>query len=88
MQKKKKNNTVKSLTMYSLVLVIILGALFFSTASRPKVHELTYNELIKDISKKKVEKLEVTPNSNYSNYIVTGRLEDYSKNESFTVLIP
>ena len=50
MQKKKKNNTVKSLTMYSLVLVIILGALFFSTASRPKVHELTYNELIKDIS--------------------------------------
>ena len=88
MQKKKKNNTVKSLTMYSLVLVIILGALFFSTASRPKVHELTYNELIKDISKKKVEKLEVTPNSNYSNYIVTGKLEDYSKNESFTVLIP
>ena len=88
MQKKKKNNTIKSLSMYSLVLVIILGALFFSTASRPKVHELTYNELIKDISKKKVEKIEVTPNSNYSNYIVTGKLEDYSKNESFTVLIP
>ena len=88
MQKKKKNNTIKSLSMYSIVLVIILAALFFSTASRPKVHELSYNELIKNISKEKVETLEVTPNSNYSNYIVTGKLEDYSKNESFTVLLP
>ena len=88
MQKKKKNNTIKSLSMYSIVLVIILVALFFSTASRPKVHELSYNELVKNISKQKVEKLEVTPNSNYSNYIVTGKLEDYSKNESFTVLLP
>ncbi len=88
MPKKKNNNAVKSLSLYVVVILIILGAILFSSASKPKVHEFTYDELIKNISNEKVEKLEVTPNANYSTYIIVGKLEGYKKNESFTVYVP
>ena len=88
MPKKKNNNAVKSLSLYVVVILIILGAILFSSASKPKVHDFTYDELVKNITNDKVDKLEITPNANYSTYIVTGKLDGYKKNESFTVYVP
>ena len=87
-KRKNKANTTKTVSMYAILLIIILGALYFSSLGNVKVHEFTYDEFLKNMSKDKVKEIEVTPNTNSSTYIITGTLEDYSKNETFTVNVP
>ena len=87
-KRKSKTNTTKTISMYAVLLIIILGALYFSSLGNNKVHEFTYDEFLKNMSNDKVKEIEVTPNTNSSTYIITGTLEDYSKNETFTVNVP
>ena len=84
----KKNNVTKQTMPYLILLLIILGTLVFYNIGQTKVNKLTYDELITELSKDTVEKIEVTPKSNAGVYYITGKLEDYSKNEEFRVNVP
>ena len=85
---KKKNINYRSYAMYALLLVVVLGAIYFYGISNNKVHDKTYDEFITDVTKGKVEEITITPKSGSSIYIIEGKLKDYSKNESFSVKVP
>ncbi len=79
----RKNNTVRNLFPY-LILVVIIGVTFLILSmGGTKVNELTTGELLKALREEKVTEITVTPKSSESVYYVEGKLEDYKKNESF-----
>ena len=84
----KKNNVTKQTMPYLLLILVVLGTLVFYNIGQNKVNELTYDELIVELSKDRVESIEVTPKSNAGVYNIKGKLNDYSENESFKVNVP
>ena len=84
----KKNNVTKQTMPYLILVLVILGTLVFYNIGQTKVNKLSYDELITELSKDTVESIEVTPKSNAGVYYITGKLEDYSKNEEFRVNVP
>ena len=84
----KKNNVTKQSMPYLVLILVILGTLVFYNIGQIKVNKLTYDELITELSKDKLNKIEVTPKSNAGVYYITGTLKDYSKNEEFRVNVP
>ena len=65
----KKNNVTRQFMPYMVLIIVILGTLVFYSIGQTKVNKLTYDELIVELSKDKVESIEVTPKSNYLNII-------------------
>jgi len=84
----KKNNVTKQTMPYLLLILVVLGTLVFYNIGQNKVNELTYDELIVELSKDKVESIEVTPKSNAGVYNIKGKLDDYAENETFKVNVP
>ena len=84
--KKSKNNM--NLMPYMLLAVVIICSYFFLNTMGTKVNELTYTELMTQISQGKVEEISVTPRSASDVYIISGKLEGYKDNETFTVTAP
>lgn len=82
------SNVVRSFVMYGLLLIIIVGAIYFYGASKYVVHEKSYDEFVTDVTKGKVKEISITPKSGASVYIIEGKLKDYSKTESFSVKVP
>ena len=87
MKRRKNNNNFMVMLPYLIVLIVILAALFFMNGKRNEVHDLNTGELIKEIKEEKVTEITITPKSGESVYIVTGKLEDYKDNESFTTRV-
>ncbi len=85
---KKRNINMRSYAMYGLLIVMILGAIYFYGLSKNVVHEKTYDEFIADVTKGNVEEISITPKSGSSIYVIEGKLKDYAKMESFTVKVP
>ena len=83
-----KKNIKKNITPYIILLGIMLIILFVYSAGNTKVHELNYNEFLKNISAGKVKEVEITPSSDAGTYNIEGTLKDYDKNEYFTVIAP
>jgi len=88
MKNNNNGNIIRTTVMYGLLLVIMLGALYFYSASRYVVHDVTYDQFVEDIADGKVEEISITPKAGSGVYIIDGRLSDYSKTESFRVKIP
>ena len=84
----KKNNVTKQTMPYLLLILVVLGTLVFYNIGQKKVNEITYDELIVELSKDTVESIVVTPKSNAGVYNIKGKLDDYSENESFKVDVP
>ena len=84
----KRNNVTKQTMPYLLLILVVLGTLVFYNIGQNKVNELTYDELIVELSKDKVESIEVTPKSSAGVYNIKGKLSDYSENETFKVNVP
>ncbi len=84
----KKNNVTKQTMPYLILILVIIGTLTFYNIGQTKVNKLTYDELITELSKDTVKNIEVTPKANAGVYYITGKLEDYSKNEEFRVNVP
>ena len=53
-----------------------------------KVNTLDYNQLTKELSSGNVTEINVTPKSGSGVYVITGKLTNYKKNESFKVSVP
>ena len=84
----KKNDVAKRSMPYLVLILVIMGAMVFYNIGQVKVNELSYDELISELSKDTVEKIEVTPKSSAGVYTVEGTLKDYGKNEIFKVNVP
>ncbi len=84
---KKSKNTMNLMPYTILALVVICSYLFLNTIGT-KVNDITYTELMTEMSAGKVEELTVTPKSSSDVYVISGKLEGYDENETFSVTIP
>ena len=85
---KKKTSMFKLFAPYFILLMIMLIVFYVFNVNNRKVNELNYNDFVKNLSEKKVTELEVTPKSRESVYFLTGKLEGYEKNETFSLIVP
>lgn len=86
--KNNNGNVVKSFIMYGILLAIMVAAVYFYSASKYVVHNVTYDEFTKYVSEGKVKEVNITPKKGSSIYIIDGKLKDYSNTESFVVKAP
>ena len=85
---KRKGNTMKNFIPYLLLFMVILVTYYVFGLNNVKINTLSYNEFLTNLEQEKVDKLEVTPKSRDSVYVLTGKLEGYKDNESFTLTVP
>jgi len=84
----KKTKRSMNFMPYVLLMVVIIGSYLFLNTVGTKINNLSYTELTENLNNDKVTELAVTPKSGSGVYIITGKLEGYGKNESFSVTIP
>ncbi len=84
----KRSKKSMSFMPYILLLFVILGSYLILNTVSNKVNELNYTELTSELNSGNVEEIVVTPKSASGVYVVTGKLKDYAKNETFKVTIP
>ncbi len=83
-----KKEIKKSLVPYVFLLVFFIGCMIVFKMFNNTVNEITYDDFIKDLNGGKVTELTITPKVRTDTYKLTGKLDTYSKNESFILYIP
>ena len=78
----------KSILPYVFLLVFIIGCLIAFNIFNNSIHELTYDDFIKDLNGGKITELVITPKVRTETYKLEGKLEDYKDNESFILYLP
>ena len=81
--KTNKNDNFKNFLPYLVLAGVIALVLFALNMQGTKVHELKTGELITELKENNVTEVTVTPKSNESIYVITGKLDGYKKTESF-----
>ncbi len=86
----KKNNSKKFKTFfpYLILLIVVLGTMYFFNLSQYKINELTYGELIKEMADGEVEEITITGKSGANVYVVEGQLKTYDETEYFKSTVP
>lgn len=85
---KKNTNTIKVLFPYIILTLVIIGTLYFFNLTKIKVNELSYNELITEMSLGEVSEITVTERTNAAVYVIEGKLKDYKETEYFKSVVP
>lgn len=83
-----KKEIKKSLVPYVFLLMFFIGCMIMFKMFNNTVNEITYDDFIKDLNGGKVTELTITPKVRTETYKLTGKLDTYSKNESFILYIP
>ena len=84
----KKKNMFKDIMPY-IMLIFVVGIIYYTfNLNNVKVNEMNYNEFLTNLKGEKVKELTVTPKDSDSVYLITGKLENYSKNETFKLIVP
>ena len=55
-------NVVKSSFMYGILIIIMIGAFYFYSASRYTIHNISYDEFIENISNDKIKEINTEKN--------------------------
>jgi len=84
----KNKNLTKQALPYLILFIVLIGVMFFYNASQFTVNHFTYDELMGELSKGNVEKLEITPKNSSGVFLINGKLENYGERESFRVNVP
>ena len=84
----KRSKRSMSFVPYLLLMLVVAGALFFTSTMNTEIHELNYTELTTQINTDNVEEISVTPKNASGVYVVTGKLRGYEKGEYFKVTVP
>ena len=84
----KKSKKTMNFMPYMLLAGVVVGSYIFLNTMNTKINELDYNELTTQINEGNVTELTVTPKQAAGVYVLTGKLEDYGKGESFAVTVP
>ena len=72
---KKKNNLMKDILPYIILLVVMSIVLYIFNMGKNKVNELNYNDFTKKLNSQEVTELEMTPKASESVYYLTGKLK-------------
>ena len=83
-----KKDNKKNFLSYGLIICFFLGVLIVFNSLGAKANTLTYDEFMKNLNNGKITELKVTPKQSSAIYEVVGKLEGYSKNESFEIKVP
>lgn len=86
--KKNNDNKFKTMFPYLILLLVVLGTLYFFNLSKVKVNELTYGELTKEMADGKVTEITITGKSGANVYTIEGKLKGYSDTEYFKANVP
>ena len=86
MNKKRKNSIMQSLP-YLILVIVICSVLFVYSGGKSNVHDLKTGDFLNYIKENKVTEMTVTPKSDESIYYITGKIDGYKSNESFSVKI-
>ena len=84
----KKTKKSMNLMPYIVLTIVVIGSYMFLNSFSTKINKLDYNELTKEIENNNVKELVVTPKNAAGVYILSGKLNNYGKGETFTVTIP
>ena len=85
--KMNKNESFKNFLPYIILLGVVILVFSILNMQGTKVNELTTGELIANLKDDKVTEVTVMPKSNESIYYLTGKLEDYKSNETFSTKV-
>ncbi|MBP3635326.1 MAG: ATP-dependent zinc metalloprotease FtsH [Bacilli bacterium] len=80
-------NIKRNITPY-IALIFIIIVIYIISGVGSKVNKLTYSEFQKELNNNKVVEIHMSPNSEGSTYNIEGKLNDYSKKETFYVVAP
>jgi len=83
-----KKTIKKGFAPYIVIILIMVGVLYFINANNKKTHYITYDKLISYMEKGKVKEISITPKSNAGVYQIKGKISSYEEGESFFVRIP
>ena len=87
MKNAKKNKTVKNLSPYLVLGIIICVILLVLGMQGDTVKDLSTGKLLTALKNNEVTEITIMPKSDESVYYVRGKLKDYKQNGSFESLI-
>ena len=83
-----KKEIKKGIVPYVVLIVIMLGVIYFFNILNIKVNDLTYDKFVSSLNNNEVKEIKVIPSIDGGVYNITGKLKDYKENESFKVVAP
>ncbi len=85
MKDKKKTS---SILPYVFLLIFVIACMVYVNLNNRKVNELTVSEFITNLNEAKISEVKIITKVRSENYEVTGKLDNYAKNESFILYLP
>ena len=83
-----KKSVKKGLTPYLLIMLIMVGILYFISANNRKINYITYDKFVSYMNKGELKDIKITPKSNARVYEISGTLKSYKESESFFLRAP
>ncbi len=83
----KRNNTIKNLFPYLVLIVVIFFVLTVLNFGGSINHSITTGELLSELEKSNVTEITITPKSNDSVYYIEGKLANYKEKETFSAKV-
>ena len=83
-----KRDNKKNYISYGFILIFFLVVFLLVNSLGNKENILTYNEFMSNLNDGNVTELSITPKQSSSIYNITGKLEGYAENESFSLKAP
>ena len=83
-----KNSLKKGILPYLFLALVVFGLYYLFTVLNKEEHKLDYKEFVTVLNEGKVTEMSVTPRNSAVVYEISGKLEGYKDNESFTVRVP
>ena len=84
---KKKNVRQGFLPYLFLIIFMVVVYIIFSSMNK-KINKLTYDEFINNLKSGNIEELEIIPKTRANVYNLSGKLDGYEENETFTLVVP
>ncbi len=83
-----KKEIKKGIVPYVVLIVIMIGVIYFFNVLNVKVNNLTYDKFLSSLNNNEVKEIKVVPSIDGGVYNITGKLKDYKENETFEVTVP
>ncbi|MFV0275252.1 MAG: ATP-dependent zinc metalloprotease FtsH [Bacilli bacterium] len=81
-------NIRKSFMPYIIMIGLLTLIFWFFIQKSSVVNKLTYDTFFEIVNKDELKEITITPNVDNAVYVITGTLDSYKENETFTVTLP
>lgn len=83
-----KKAVKKTVVPYLLIILIMIGILYFVNVANKKINFITYDEFLTELENMNVQEIKITPKVNGNVYEITGKLKSYEEKETFFFKAP